>query len=145
MKKVIILCFFILVLPMSICSAQDTDPEILEYTVVVLVIERKSMEASASGLSENIIRKRVESQLRRNGMIKTGTLYVTVSYGKHACSIVVSYAPDYFQKLGVTYEKIGTVHRVGRNKTGACDPFKIYILIADLLDGVINEYIKANE
>jgi len=160
MRKLLILCTFIIIFPMTICLALDTGTglEILEYEEVHIVIEYLSQDALDAGLSRDLIRSKVELQLRRNGlkpldpeMSKSGHLYVNVFVIGSAFSIsvkfsrVVSYAPDYFQKPDETYETFATVYSKHYLMSGNVKPSEVYGAIADLLDGFINEYIKANE
>jgi len=139
--------------PAQASSAGDSGLEIASHKRLEVIIEGLPDNSRQAGLTQDLIRAKVELQLRRNGIspiakdeYKPGYLYVWVSTVDHAFHVEVQF------KRTVTYSSEGRMYETfasvwGESYTGTFAGGSSYILLtlANLLDLFINAYLKANQ
>ena len=139
--------------PVQVSHALDSGLEIASHKRLNVVIEDLGDDERQAGLTKDLIRAKVELQLRRNGIspiakdeYKPGYLYVWVSTVDHAFHVEVQF------KRTVTYSSEGRMYETftsvwGESYTGTFAGGSSYILqqLANLLDLFINDYLKANQ
>jgi hypothetical protein len=142
----------VLLLVSHTAFAWDSGLEIDTPERMDVIIEELGEDARSAGLSEDVIRAKVELQLRRNGIIpnaepeyKDGYLYVRVTISGVAFSSEVSFKRDVtYVVKGKTYKTIATVWE--KSGTGIFDRDSAHLLglLADYMDMFINAYLKVN-
>ncbi len=145
----------LLLLPSAQAShAFDSGLEVASHKRLNVAIEGIDDEDRQAGLTEELIRAKVELQLRRNGispntkldLSQSWYLYVRVDTVSEAFSIDVEFKRLVtYSSEGRMYETIATVW--DQNLTGVFAGDSSFILqhLANMLDLFINAYLKANQ
>ena len=139
--------------PAQASHAFDSGLEIESYKRMDVVIEELDDDDRKAGLTEELIRAKVELQLRRNGIVpnakqeyKHGYLYVRVyRVGKAFTWDVKFNRKVTYSSEGRTYETIASVW--SKSAVGTFSGGSSFILqgLADGLDMFISAYLKANQ
>ena len=139
--------------PAQASHAFDSGLEIESHKRMYVVIEELVDGDRQAGLTKELIRAKVELQLRRNGINPNakpenndGYLNVNVNVVRNAYHFDVRFKRIVmYSSEGRRYETVASVWEKSGNGTFARDPLFILQHLADGLDVFINAYLKANQ
>ena len=158
MFKVVVITL-VFVLSVSVCFALDSGLIVEDYKKIRYVIEYLGRDELDTGLTEKLVKSKIELQLRRNGLTPVeptednsdyykGYLYININtFPDRACTIRVQYMRNVLYMSSQDSPVYAVQGAVYTNTTliNTDIPDHIFKYLADRLDVFINEYLKANE
>ena len=131
----------------------DSGLEIEDHKRMIVFIDGFNDDNQKAGLSKELVRAKVELQLRKNEInsnpisnLEDGYLYINVNIVGSAYNVDVEFKRKvaYYSK-GRTYNAIASVWETGGTGTYGQDSSIILKNLSNLLDMFINDYLKANQ